>query len=253
MQPSLEELAEHTEVHLLPRPMFESVGRDGLVYLAGLRNANLHPYRVEDVAAAVDWSRGESRRRGHRDIEWWVGWRAQPAGLGAELLTLGLTRSDDPPTLTGMTCTTEPPSARHVEVRPVTTLEDYREALEVDWEVWQLSEQERASRREVEFHRFAEIAASGVVHHFSAFLDGRRVGFARAIDMETGVALFGGAVLPQARRRGVYRALVHARWQHAAARATPVLVVQAGPMSAPVLDGLGFARHGEIQLYCDRL
>jgi hypothetical protein len=32
-----------------------------------------------------------------------------------------------------------------------------------------------------------------------------------------------------------------------------VLVVQAGPMSAPVLDALGFVRHGEIQLYCDRL
>jgi GNAT superfamily N-acetyltransferase len=253
MEPTLEELAEHTEAHLLPRPTFESVDREGFVYLAGLRNANLHPYRVADVGAAVEWSRAESRRRGHRDIEWWVGWRAEPAGLADELAALGLTRSEEPPTLTGMTSTTEPPTASHVEVRRVTTLEEYREALEVDWEVWQLSEEERASRRELDFDRFDEIAATGSVHHFSALLEGRRVGFARAVDTHTAVALYGGAVLPAARRRGVYRALVHARWEHAAARGTPVLVVQAGPMSAPVLDALGFVRHGEIQLYCDRL
>ena len=38
--------------------------------------------------------------------------------------------------------------------------------------------------------------------------------------MADGVALMGGAVLPEARGRGVYRALVHARWQYAAARGT---------------------------------
>jgi hypothetical protein len=51
----------------------------------------------------------------------------------------------------------------------------------------------------------------------------------------------------------MYRALVRARWDHAVARGTPLLVVQAGPMSAPVLDGLGFERHGQIRLFADRL
>jgi GNAT superfamily N-acetyltransferase len=60
-------------------------------------------------------------------------------------------------------------------------------------------------------------------------------------------------VLPEARGRGIYRALVRARWDHAAARETPLLVVQAGRMSAPVLDSLGFVRHGEIRLFADRL
>ena len=63
----------------------------------------------------------------------------------------------------------------------------------------------------------------------------------------------GGAVLPEARGRGVYRALVHARWEQAVARGTPLLVVQAGPMSAPILTGLGFESHGELRLYADRL
>jgi hypothetical protein len=44
------------------------------------------------------------------------------------------------------------------------------------------------------------------------------------------------------------RALVRVRWDHAVDRGTPLLVVQAAPMSAPVLDGLGFVRHGEIRL-----
>jgi GNAT superfamily N-acetyltransferase len=69
--------------------------------------------------------------------------------------------------------------------------------------------------------------------------------------MDGGVALWGGAVVPEARGNGVYRALVRARWDHAVARGTPLLVAQAGPMSGPVLEGLGFRPHGEIQLYCD--
>jgi hypothetical protein len=249
----LEELAEHTEAHFRDIPRFDRIDSGGFVYIAGPRAANLHPYRVDDVAAAVGWSRAESRRRGHRDIEWWVGWRVEPAELGDQLLALGLTRSDDPPTLTGMTCTTEPPGAPAIDVRRIDTEREYAAAVEVDWDVWRLDEEERARRREDEIVRFRETEAAGTVHHFSAFVDGRRVGFARAIDMASAVALFGGAVLPVARRRGVYRALVHARWQHAVARATPLLVVQAGPMSAPVLDGLGFERHGDVELYCDRL
>jgi len=70
--------------------------------------------------------------------------------------------------------------------------------------------------------------------------------------MDAGVALMGGAVLPAVRGRGVYRALVHARWEHAVARGTPLLVVQAGRMSAPVLTGLGFRSHGTIRLFVDR-
>jgi GNAT superfamily N-acetyltransferase len=251
--PDLEELAEHTEAHLLPRARFEAVREHGCVYIAGLRDANLHPYAVDHVEAAVAWSREETRRRGLRSVEWWVGWTAKPDDLAQQLVARGVNRSDDPPTLTGMTCTTAPPRAPHVEVRRIQTLEEQLDALEVDWDVWRVPEEERVARREAEIGLFDEMAATGNVHHFSAALDGRVVGFGRAIDMADAVALFGGAVLPDARGRGAYRALVHARWQHAAGRGTPALVVQAGPMSAPVLDGLGFERHGEIELYMDRL
>jgi len=128
-------------------------------------------------------------------------------------------------------------------------MEQQLAALEVDWEVWNLPEAERVSRRAYEHERFDP---TGTVHHFAAYEDDEPVGFGRAIDMDAGVALMGGAVLPAVRGRGVYRALVHARWEHAVARGTPLLVVQAGRMSEPVLTGLGFRSHGTIRLFVDR-
>jgi ribosomal protein S18 acetylase RimI-like enzyme len=247
------ELAEHTEVHLLPRATFETIRRNRYVYIAGQRNANVYAYRVDDVAGAIAWSREESRRRAHKDVEWWVGWTAEPPDLAEQLIGQGLTRSDHPPTLTGMTSTNEPPAEPAIEVRRVETLEDYLATMEVDWHAWEVRHDDLDERRARERDRFDAMMATGNVHHWAGFLEGQRVGIGRAIDMEDGVALFGGAVLPQARGRGVYRALVHARWEHAVARGTPLLVVQAGPMSRPVLAGLGFEPHGEIQLYCDRL
>jgi len=242
-----EQLAENTGAYLLPRPLYETVVTDDYTYVAGPNNA-----WVLDIGAPnVEWARAESRRRGIPLVEWWIGWSVRPS-LADDLLSFGLV-PDDEPVLTGMTCATETPPALHVEVRAIETAAQYFEAIVVDWEVWQVPEDERAKRRTTEVDRFDDEYAAGTAHHWAAYEDGRPVGFGRGIDMEDGVALMGGAVLPEARGRGVYRALVRARWDHAAARGTPLLVVQAGPMSAPVLDGLGFVRHGEIRLFADRL
>ncbi|HET9991703.1 MAG TPA: GNAT family N-acetyltransferase, partial [Kofleriaceae bacterium] len=133
------------------------------------------------------------------------------------------------------------------------TLEQYLAAVAIDWEVWEVPAAERERRLLTETARFEANQTAGTVHEWAAYDDGAPVGFGRAIDMAEGAALMGGAVLPSARGRGVYRALVHARWEHAVARGTPLLVVQAGRMSAPILAGLGFESHGEIRLYADRL
>ena len=91
------------------------------------------------------------------------------------------------------------------------------------------------------------------MHHYAAFVDGVRVGFGRAIDMVGGGRAVRRRGAPEGRGRGAYRALVRARWEHAVERGTPLLVVQAGAMSAPVLTRLGFESHGEIDLLVDRL
>jgi GNAT superfamily N-acetyltransferase len=242
-----EQLAENTGMYLLPRPSYETVVTHDYTYVAGPNNAWVLDIREPNV----EWARAESQRRGIPLVEWWVGWSA-PSSLAGDLLRQGLV-PDDEPVLTGMSCATAPPTAPQVEVRALETARQYLEAIAVDWEVWQLSDAERAKRRATEVDRFDEDHAAGTAHHWAAYDGGRPVGFGRGIDMEHGVALMGGAVLPESRGRGIYRALVRARWDHAVARRTPLLVVQAGPMSAPVLDGLGFERHGQIRLFADRL
>jgi GNAT superfamily N-acetyltransferase len=248
VHPTVAELAEDTAAHVLPRPGFETVDRDEFFFEAGRHRASMQRLRLRDVEAAVAWTRAECVSRAITRCEWWVGWSAAPRNLAERLVDLGFVPDDEEATLTGMSIDHEPPDAPQVEVRRIETLEHQLAALEVDWDVWNLPESERVSRRSYERERFDP---NGTVHHFAASEDDTPVGFGRAIDMHGGVALMGGAVLPSARGRGIYRALVAARWQHAAARRTPLLVVQAGHMSAPVLDGLGFQRHGELQLYVD--
>ena len=78
MAATLAELAEETTIYLKPRPTFETVERDGYVYIAGLRGATVHRVRLGDVTAAVEWTRAESKRRGLRELTWWVGESATP-------------------------------------------------------------------------------------------------------------------------------------------------------------------------------
>ncbi len=244
--PTLAQLAESTAVHLLPQPGYEKVFTEQFTYIAGPNNA----WVLDIVEPDVEWARAESRRRGLPLVEWWVGW-STPPGIAEALLERGLV-PDEEPVLTGMTCSSEPPGAPRVEVRRLETAEQYLAAVMVDWTVWNIPDAERERRLATEAARFDASRSAGTVHHWAAYDGETPVGFGRAVDMTEGVALMGGAVLPSARGRGVYRALVQARWEHAAARGTPLLVVQAGRMSAPILAGLGFESHGEVQLFVDR-
>jgi GNAT superfamily N-acetyltransferase len=248
VHPTVAELTEDTAAHVLPRPGLETIDRDEFFFEAGRHRASMQRLRLRDVDAAVGWARDACVRRDVARCEWWVGWNATPRDLTEQLAAFGFVPDDEEATLTGMSIDHEPPAAPHVAVRRIETIEEQLRVLEVDWEVWNLREAERASRRGYEHERFDP---NGTVHHFGAYEDDLPIGFGRAIDMDAGVALMGGAVLPQARGRGVYRALVHARWRHAVARGTPLLVVQAGHMSAPVLTGLGFRSHGALRLYTD--
>ncbi len=62
---------------------------------------------------------------------------------------------------------------------------------------------------------------------------------------------FGGSVVAAARGRGVYRALTLARWDLAVAQGTPALTIQAGRMSKPIAERLGFQLIDTIGVYVD--
>jgi predicted GNAT superfamily acetyltransferase len=62
-----------------------------------------------------------------------------------------------------------------------------------------------------------------------------------AIPSDRGVFLIAGSTAPWARGRGLYRALVRARWDYAVERGTPALVTEAiVATSYPILQRLGF-------------
>ena len=247
MAVSLEELAEDTLAHVLPQPGVDRIDRGDLIFYSTGNSASVSRVRLGDVDEAVAWARLQARAHGARRVEWWVGWHATPGDLASRLVALGLPPDDEEATLTGMTCDSAPP-ASPLEARRIETIDDQLAALAVDSDVWGHDADERARRATVERRRFDP---SGPAHHFAVYVDGRPVGFGRAVDMVGGVALLGGVVLPAYRGRGVYRALVRARWDHAVSRGTPLLVVQAGHMSEPVLRGLGFATHGVLHLFMD--
>jgi hypothetical protein len=155
--------------------------------------------------------------------------------------------------MTTLAISSPPAGEASVRVRRVESLDDYLSALEIDWEAFDVAAEERQERRLAARAAWPLIVADGRSSVFLAYLDGSPVGFGRAVYAPWAGLLLGGATLPEARGRGVYTSLVHARWREGVARGIPRLVVSAGPMSAPILARLGFERLGGVRLLRDRL
>jgi GNAT superfamily N-acetyltransferase len=84
-----------------------------------------------------------------------------------------------------------------------------------------------------------------------ARLDGKAAGFGFAAAAPAGLMLCGSGVLASARGRGVYRALVEARWKRAVELGKPALVIHAGAMSRSVVERCGFERICRVEVLTD--
>ena len=249
----LRSIAENANTHQPLAPGHERVITDRFVLWMGIRSEpawnvvqrlRLRPDTIEPTVAQVH---AILDARGRTECSWEVGNSATPPGLVDELRRRGMVDDDDPDVI-GMVLFEEPPPVPGVEARPVGSFEEFREANAVAFAAFgSLPPSDEARERA----RYEEEVSAGVHRTFVAVMDGRIVGAGTSTYLDRAVTLNGGSVAPDARGRGAYRALVRARWEHAAARGTPLLVVQAGRMSAPVLDGLGFERHGVLRLYVD--
>jgi GNAT superfamily N-acetyltransferase len=194
-----------------------------------------------EVAALLDDVR--SRIPPGKRTTWWIDPGSEPPDLYDRLLALGLQEPEDGHGVVHALACVEapPPGPAEVEVTQVTTFDDHLTAVEVSWDAFATPEDLRSQQRPHLREEFEAARAAGVPVTFLARLDGSPVGMGRSIPSDRGVFLIAGSVVERARRRGVYRALVRARWDDAVARGTPALVVEALPdTSYPVLKRLGF-------------
>jgi hypothetical protein len=200
----------------------------------------LRPEEIEEVRSEIH---AHLRARGRTACTWEIGSSATPPDLVARLLALGLV-DDDEPLAVGMALT-EPPAdtARAgVEVRRSASDADERVAAEIAATAFGV-----APPVPRPFEPDSDVVT------YLAYLDGEPVGRATGSFGEHGVSLFGGGVLDHARGRGVYRALVRARFEDTAARGTPAAFTQAGRQSRPILARLGFRELCSIRILLDRL
>ena len=173
---------------------------------------------------------------------WWLGPSAEPDDVYERLEALGLSMPlDRTPVLHALVLTSEPEAPSHVDVRRIETYEQFIAARELQWDAFDTPEERRALNRARLRDDFEESQRGGIPANFLATVDGRPAGMAFAVPSDRGVFLIGGSTAEWARGRGVYRALVHARWEYAVARGTPALVTHAKPdTSYPILRRLGF-------------
>jgi hypothetical protein len=203
--------------------------------------------REEDVDDAIEEVRTLLRERGRTKTQWEVGSSATPHDLVERLLDRGLSR-DKEPYAVALVLTHEPPAPPpDVVAKRVETFAEYAAANEVQWEAFEMPENEIAEVRP----KLPEMWSETINVHHVALIDGEVVAAGTAAVTEHGLLLYGGATLPRARSRGAYRAILHARWQEAVANGTPALLTQAGSMSRPILERLGFERVGEVHMLMD--
>ena len=253
MTPTLRDLAEDAFAYM-EGPGIEFNRRPDFV----LRNApNPHPMfgmvlrpRLRDVEATLAAARSWFAERGREQYTWMVADASVPSDLVEQLQARGL-RPDADPLSTGMVLEHEPEAVAGVEVRKVATYEESLAGLMLSWKSFgftqaQMDEGAKAHRKRYELWK--EFQGGD---NFIALVDGEIVGVGGAAYLAPGVYLAGGNVAEHMRGRGIYRALVRARWDEAERRGTPALVVQAGKMSRPILERLGFETVCEMHTLVD--
>ena len=245
------ELAENANTYTPLGPTDERIFTDRYVLWMGRGDepgwnvAQRFRLGPDDVEAVRDEIHDHLRRRSRTSCSWEVGSSATPPDLVDRLHALGLVDDDPDPLAIGMVLDEPPaePPPREIEVRRARTAEERGAA-------------DRIAAIAFGAGEVADDADPGEPgpgnEIYVAYLDGRLVARASASFSEHGVTLFGGATLPDARGRGAYRALVAARWDDAVARGTPLLVTQAGRMSRPILERLGFRPVCKIRILVDR-
>jgi GNAT superfamily N-acetyltransferase len=224
------------------RPDTRVTRRDGWLQIVtpsaprGMLNEVAFSKLTSDEAERVIEETIAEYRAAGQPTKWCVGPWTEPADFGDRLARRGFSRLD----VRGMGCPADhvlvPASGVVVEEMSEATLEPY---LTTTIAAWSMGDDQ--FERERLAHRAAIEAVPRTAWFFGARLDGEMVGTAGVFGRDRSGYFVGGVVLPCARGRGVYRALVAARLAFLRARGVPYAVTQAREAtSAPLLEHLGF-------------
>lgn len=241
----------HSFVPLGPGDERIDTGRYVLLLSAERRSGVIQRQRfpAHEVDDVLDEARSLLLTRGRTRAYWGIGSSAQPPHLVELLLQRGLVRDTDS-YCSALVLRSEPMTypAPSLVAGPVERFEDYCAAREVQWAAFGVAAEEIAEGRAMLGDRWKDPART-LMH--ATWLDREIVCAGECAATPHGLLLFRGATLPQARGRGAYRALIHARWREALANGTPTLVTQAGAMSSPILKRLGFSEVGTVEVLID--
>jgi hypothetical protein len=200
---------------------------------------------------AVDKVLDRARRFGLPDLHWWVRLDSPPE-VADLLVARGATADETLDVLAVDLSGGVPeflPPAREVTLRWATDVSTLRDGTRVGVTVFGgfMPPEERLVE---EAKRDRATVASGDGGMVVAYCGAEPVGCG-GIAMADGVArLWGGAVRQEARRQGVYRAILAARLRYGAAHgATMALVKGRVETSAPILRQAGFTAYGQEIMY----
>jgi hypothetical protein len=246
----LREIAEYPNSFGPLGPKDERIETDRYTLCMGLgktwNTVQRQRFLEEEVDDVLEEVRSLLRARRRRSTQWEVGSVAEPPRLVDLLLERGLVPDKDPFTV-ALVLTAPPPRAPGIVARRVETFDEYTAANEVQWQAFEMPEDEIAEARALLSERWRE---TPLIMH-AAWLDGEIVSAGTCAPTPHGLLLYGGATVSRARGRGAYRGLLRARWDEAVARGTPALITQGGSMSRPILERAGFDAVGHVHVLLD--
>jgi len=241
-----------------PEHPYRQVRRDG--YMVGLfPGQTFGTVSVRSIDAdAVEQTVQQARRLladdGKSRGAWMVADAASPARLAEHLKEYGMVPFEEPPLeprFAAMALVTPPEGDGGVEARPPLTFEEFQASVRLGADVFGIGGQDRAAV-EAQGRRLWELQQQGIaLRSFVALVDGEVIGGASVVQGANAGFLSGGYTRSDMRGRGVYRALVRARWDVVVAAGTPALTVSAGRMSRPILERLGFQTVGQVDCLLD--
>ncbi|MFF0830481.1 GNAT family N-acetyltransferase [Brevibacillus sp. NPDC003359] len=174
-----------------------------------------------------------------QSFEWKLFDYDQPADLLERLKAHGFTAGEEEALLVMDVTQSEDMRSRSIppEIRHITDSAGIDDIMQLEERVWGSANPELAERLKRDL---AENPASLLVY---AAYSGDQAVSAAWMYLHEGTSfgsLWGGSTLPDFRNKGYYTALVAVRVQAAHERGYPLLMVDASPMSRPILEKKGF-------------